>query len=79
MIGLPYPSPSDPILKERLSFRTLKAGLQHDFYIDICMNSVNQSIGRAIRHIADYAAIILIDHRYTEKRHIEVTLTVLLS
>ena len=39
-----------------------------NYYEDICMNSVNQSIGRAIRHQNDYAAIVLIDHRYTTSR-----------
>ncbi len=73
VVGLPYPSPSDPVLKERLSFRTLRTGSHQDFYVDLCMNSINQSIGRAIRHIGDYASIVLIDHRYSEPRHFEVT------
>ena len=48
------------------SFTTQTAG--QNYYEDICMNSVNQSIGRAIRHQNDYAAIVLIDQRYTTSR-----------
>lgn len=32
------------------------------------MKSVNQSIGRAIRHRHDFAAIVLIDARYAQER-----------
>ncbi|KAF8537100.1 putative DNA helicase [Trichophaea hybrida] len=39
-----------------------------EFYENACMRAVNQSIGRAIRHRGDFAAIILIDKRYSSKR-----------
>ncbi|AOA63340.1 Putative DNA helicase [Komagataella phaffii CBS 7435] len=75
MVGLPFPNAfsgeliarrkfiEDSVLKETNS---RKASLQasKDFYENICMRSVNQSVGRAIRHINDYAVIFLLDNRY---------------
>lgn len=76
MVGLPYPSPSDPELVERLRSidrASLHGSGQHGgppasrgHYQDLCMRAVNQSIGRAIRHSRDYAAILLLDTRYDE-------------
>ncbi|XP_023548198.1 ATP-dependent DNA helicase DDX11 isoform X2 [Cucurbita pepo subsp. pepo] len=94
MVGLPYPSPSDIELMERVkhietlgnsnSIKSLKfynevpsgdveTGLEilrsckrgKEYYENLCMKAVNQSIGRAIRHINDYAAILLVDVRYS--------------
>ncbi|KAB5533392.1 helicase C-terminal domain-containing protein [Coniochaeta sp. 2T2.1] len=39
-----------------------------DFYENACMRAVNQSIGRAIRHQKDYAAIVLVDRRFGTAR-----------
>ncbi len=38
------------------------------FYENVCMRAVNQSIGRAIRHRGDYAAIVLLDRRFATER-----------
>jgi len=71
MVGLPYPNLHSPELKEKMSFlnRTVapdkegkQAGQVH--YENLCMKAVNQSVGRAIRHKEDYAAIIFLDHRF---------------
>lgn len=39
-----------------------------DFYENACMRAVNQSIGRAIRHRGDFAAIVLVDRRFGTDR-----------
>ncbi|PBP26056.1 putative ATP-dependent RNA helicase chl1 [Diplocarpon rosae] len=39
-----------------------------EFYENACMRAVNQSVGRAIRHQGDYAAIVLVDKRFEGRR-----------
>lgn len=73
VIGLPYPDITDPELKEKMaaldeSTKNLISG--QAYYQNLCMRAVNQSVGRAIRHSNDYAAIILIDSRYTSDSRI---------
>ena len=65
MVGLPYPNARSAELKEKMSFLDLQgAGRGRQYYENLCMRAVNQSIGRAIRHKGDYASILLVDHRF---------------
>lgn len=73
MVGLPYPNPSDPELQERMRFMDHSSGgttsnisWGKNYYTNLCMKAVNQCIGRAIRHINDYACILLFDQRYSQ-------------
>ncbi|KAJ2000367.1 DEAD H (Asp-Glu-Ala-Asp His) box helicase 11 [Coemansia thaxteri] len=79
MIGVPFPNLASPELAERLAYYQDKSNAPRDpknsmgprarrFYEALCMRAVNQSIGRAIRHRADYAAILFLDSRYAEPR-----------
>ncbi|KAI5292208.1 ATP-dependent DNA helicase chl1 [Ascosphaera atra] len=39
-----------------------------NLYENACMRTVNQCVGRAIRHKDDYAAIVMLDRRYASER-----------
>jgi len=65
IVGIPFPNLSDfrvELKKKWLDEK--KAGLGSKWYLESAMRSVNQSIGRAIRHKNDYAVIVLFDERY---------------
>ncbi|RZB39133.1 putative ATP-dependent RNA helicase DDX11, partial [Asbolus verrucosus] len=66
VVGLPYANITAPDLKEKMTYldRTEGCGAGKLFYEGLCMKAVNQSIGRAVRHKNDYAAILLLDERY---------------
>ena len=75
IVGLPYPDITCPELKEKMqcmdnAAATCRSTLGSSaitgqvYYQNLCMRAVNQSIGRAIRHANDYAAIVLADCRY---------------
>ncbi|PNF28755.1 ATP-dependent DNA helicase DDX11 [Cryptotermes secundus] len=67
VVGMPYPNIKSPELQEKMNYLNANvsptAGMQH--YENLCMKAVNQSIGRAVRHRNDYAAVLLLDQRYT--------------
>ncbi|KAG2221187.1 hypothetical protein INT45_000227 [Circinella minor] len=72
MIGLPFANRGSIELQEKIKYANemnpnqLDAG--NEYYENLCMRGVNQSIGRAIRHKNDYATIILLDQRYSHTR-----------
>lgn len=73
IIGMLYSDRNDPILNEKLnSMEKIYPGGSKYFYNTLCMKTVNQSIGRSIRHIGDYASIILVDIRYSQQNIIEL-------
>lgn len=43
----------------------VEAATSSEYYENLCMKAVNQSIGRSIRHIGDYSTILLVDSRYS--------------
>ena len=68
MVGLPYPNVQSPKLQEQTKYidrHQDQLSVSSTEYLDnLCMRSVNQSIGRCIRHRHDYAVILLLDIRY---------------
>jgi len=80
IVGLPYPDITDAELQEKMrlldiDFQQKKIQISgQKYYHNLCMRAVNQSIGRAIRHAKDYAAIVLADARYASESKIWLAL-----
>lgn len=76
VVGLPFPNKNSPELVEKMKHLDRMASVatnalsSSEYYENLCMKAVNQCIGRAIRHINDYASVLLIDERYNSK-HIQ--------
>ena len=70
VIGLPYPNKFNPELIEKMKYldKNLHTTAGNEYYENLCMKAVNQCIGRAVRHINDYASVVLLDVRYTHER-----------
>lgn len=71
VVGMPFANIKDSELQARMQYLDRRASSSggggitgREYYTDLCMKAVNQSIGRSIRHARDYACIVLIDERY---------------
>ena len=68
-VGMPFADARDPLLSEQLRHADEhQPGSSKILYEGMCMRSVNQSVGRSIRHVSDFASILLLDARYTQER-----------
>lgn len=71
VVGLPFPDVSSPELKEKMmALDQTNSVSGKEYILNLCMRSVNQSVGRAIRHANDYATIVLLDVRYVSDERI---------
>ena len=76
MVGLPYPNIESPELKEKMCYIDSQSAGGHtcahkpsqEYYENLCMKAVNQSIGRSIRHVGDYSCVLLLDRRYAREQ-----------
>ena len=76
VIGLPFPYLETPEWKAKMQYIDEKAETRgepkgqasREHAENVCMRSVNQAIGRVIRHKNDWASILLMDSRYTQAR-----------
>jgi chromosome transmission fidelity protein 1 len=59
-------SREEVVSKEEITRRAKEQG--REYYENACMRAVNQSVGRAIRHRGDYAAILMVDRRFDGER-----------
>ncbi|GJQ13750.1 hypothetical protein GpartN1_g5541.t1 [Galdieria partita] len=66
IVGLPYPNHLNIELQESINYITemFPSVSKNEILEDMCMKLVNQTIGRTIRHVADYGAVLLVDQRF---------------
>lgn len=72
VVGLPFPNKTNVKLQQKLEWldKLKQMGAKKNsqaYYENLCMRTINQSIGRVIRHKNDYATIILVDSRFTQQ------------
>ena len=74
VIGMPYSNIQSIEIKEKMHFYNVLYAVKKstingsDYYDNLCMKNVNQTIGRCIRHYNDYAVAILFDRRYQSEK-----------
>ncbi|KAK9356868.1 helicase C-terminal domain-containing protein [Lipomyces doorenjongii] len=60
--------PPSKIVEIENACRQAADGASREYYENVCMRAVNQSIGRGIRHAKDYAVILFVDSRFGNAR-----------
>ncbi|KAL0210041.1 hypothetical protein P9112_010125 [Eukaryota sp. TZLM1-RC] len=72
LLGLPFRNISDPCLKARLGYVSVKYGVsESDWLVWDALRASIQCVGRAIRSKDDYALIVLADKRFNQSNRLE--------
>ena len=75
IVGMPFANIKSIEIKEKMKYydkiyNNKKSSVNGtEYYENICMKNINQTIGRCIRNYNDYSAIILIDNRFTYNKY----------
>jgi chromosome transmission fidelity protein 1 len=65
IVGMPYLNSVDPeVIVKKIYYDKTDWYSGKQYYENSCDVAINQSIGRAIRHARDFAAIVLVDSRH---------------
>eukprot|EP00613_Pedinella_sp_CCMP2098_P006935 CAMPEP_0171594416 /NCGR_PEP_ID=MMETSP0990-20121206/676_1 /TAXON_ID=483369 /ORGANISM="non described non described, Strain CCMP2098" /LENGTH=180 /DNA_ID=CAMNT_0012155101 /DNA_START=185 /DNA_END=727 /DNA_ORIENTATION=- len=64
-------APSSSLLSSSKPATPNGSNAGNDYYENLCMRAVNQSIGRSIRHVNDYSSILLVDQRWRTKPRVQ--------
>ncbi|CDF34629.1 unnamed protein product [Chondrus crispus] len=66
VVGMPFGDARRVEVKERMGM--MGSERRVEFLENECMTVVNQCVGRVVRHRADFAAVLLMDKRFTRER-----------
>ena len=78
IIGVPFANIKDPFIVEKKNHLEAIASRAvnksevirgEEWYFTSTVRSINQGLGRVIRHAKDFGTIIFLDKRYGEKRY----------
>ncbi|KAK9302351.1 hypothetical protein QLX08_005611 [Tetragonisca angustula] len=74
-VGIPYPVRNDPMVEMKMAYndKKVKNGLLRgsDWYSTQAFRALNQALGRCLRHIHDWGALLLIDERFLQDENKE--------
>ena len=75
IVGMPFSNIKSIEIKEKMKYydklyNNKKSTINgNEYYENICMKNINQTIGRCIRNYYDYSTIVLMDNRFTYNKY----------
>ena len=75
IVGMPFSNIKSIEIKEKMKYydklySNKKSTINgNEYYENLCMKNINQTIGRCIRNYYDYSSIVLMDNRFTYNKY----------